>query len=67
MTGQNSKTEDTVNIHPINALFPDECVLCGNIGLTITTDKKYENPVCCDCMIDFIVKIKEELKNRVEK
>lgn len=67
MTGQNSKTEDTVSTHPISALFPDECTICGNIGLTVTTHDTFEKAVCCDCMIDFIVNIKERLKNSVEK
>lgn len=67
MTGQTSKTEDTQTKHSIYALFPDECEQCGNVGLTFTTNPSYENVVCGDCMVDFIVSAKEQLKKRVEK
>ena len=67
MTGPTSKTEDTQGKPVINALFPDECARCGNFGLTFTTSSTYENPVCGDCMVDFIVATKAELKNHVEK
>lgn len=67
MTGQTSKTEDTQDKRSIYALFPDECQQCGNFGLTFTTSSDYASAVCGDCMVDFIVSAKEQLKKQVEK